>query len=431
MQVEFKDVNAVTREVTITLDAEYVEKAYQKSLIKAARGIQVAGFRKGKAPLTMVERMHGDAILDYFQKDMVDEAFDEAAKEHDIRYLMMPEVKDIKWERGSEMQIVIEIEHEPEIELQIPETMKVPYHPIELDDEVDKFLGEIAREHARVIEVESALANDMLECEITIEPDTRNETHTATLFAGSEMPTRSFADLVDKKTGDVLDIQIPGNSLKLVTKQNLPGINNDDSYPCRVMVNSVSRYTTPAIDDDFAKDNDHENLEEMKSKVRDDMRAMVEQRNIAGQNMAIIHKLYADNQFDIPVKTVEHLAEQQAENVKDPAYRKYYAYQYKMQFAQEMISIYIMKALVKQMAMEPDEAITEEYLTHEAILSDMTVAAYKEKHKDRVESTEFKDEVEHYMILRNLASRSEFFVPEPEEPVSEPLETASEDKEEE
>jgi len=430
VQVEFKDINAVTREVTITVEAERVEKAYQKSLMKAARGIQVPGFRKGKAPLSMVERMHGDAIMDYFQKDMVDEAFDEAAKEHDIRYLLVPEVKDLKWERGSDMQIVIEIEHEPELELQIAESLRVPYNPIQLEDEVDKFLNEIAKEHARVIEVETAMANDMLECEITLEPDTRNETHTATLFAGTQLPSRSFEELVDKKTGDVLDMLIPGNTLKLVTKQSLAGIDNDSTYPCRVMVNSVSRYTTPAIDDDFAKDNDHENLEEMKEQIRKDMGPMVEQRNIAGQNNAIIHKLYTDNQFDIPVKTVERLAEQQAEEIPNPDYRKFYAYQYKMQFAQEMISIYIMKALVKQMPMEPDEVITAEYIRHEAILSDMTEAAFTEKNKERVEAPDFQDEVRRYMILRSLAARSEFFVPEPEEPAASEDDTANETGEE-
>ncbi len=413
MQVEFKDINAVTREVTLILEAERVEKAYQKSLNKAARGIQVPGFRKGKAPLSMVERMHGDAIVDYFQKDMIDEAFDEASREHDIRYLLVPEVKDIQWERGSEMKIVIEIEHEPKLELQIAEELKVPYTPIDIEDEIDRFLAQLAKEHAHVIEAESAIANDMLECELTIEPESRNETHTAIMFAGTDMTSRSFEALLDKKTGDILDLNIPGNTLKLLTKQNLNGIDNDTEYPCRVMVNSVSRYTVPAIDDEFAKDNDYENLEEMKHKMREDMRPMVEQRNIAGQHQAIIHKLYVDNKFDIPVKTVEHLAEQQAEEVKDPAYRKYYAYQYKMQFAQEMINIYIMKALVKQMPMEPDEASIEEYITHEAILHDMTVAAFKEKNAEHIESPDFKEEVERFMILRSLAGRSEFHLPEP------------------
>jgi len=99
VQVEQKAINAVSKEITITVPAERVGKAYDKYLRKASKSIAIPGFRPGKAPLAMVERQHADTIMDYFYKDYVDEVFDEAAREHDIRYLLFPEVKDITWEK--------------------------------------------------------------------------------------------------------------------------------------------------------------------------------------------------------------------------------------------------------------------------------------------------------------------------------------------
>ncbi|HPH61758.1 MAG TPA: trigger factor family protein, partial [Candidatus Syntrophosphaera sp.] len=113
MQTEFKQIDPTTKEIVLTVETERVDAAYQKYLRKAAKSLEVPGFRKGKAPLSMVIRLHGDRIKDYFEKDFVDEAFGEAAREHEIRFLLYPEVKEIEWQQGSEMKITLEIEHEP------------------------------------------------------------------------------------------------------------------------------------------------------------------------------------------------------------------------------------------------------------------------------------------------------------------------------
>jgi trigger factor len=111
------------------VEPERIEKYYKKYLSQAAKEAVVPGFRKGKAPLAMVERMYADRIEDYFQMDVVDDAFGEASKEHDIHYLLYPEVKDIEWEKGKEMVIKIEIETEPQIEFKSLEGLKIPYQP--------------------------------------------------------------------------------------------------------------------------------------------------------------------------------------------------------------------------------------------------------------------------------------------------------------
>lgn len=110
MQTEFKQIDATTKEIILTVEPERVDAAYQKYLQKAAKQLEVPGFRKGKAPLNMVTRLYSEKIQEHFEQDFVDEAFTEAAKEHDIHFLLYPEVKDLDWQPGSEMKITFEIE---------------------------------------------------------------------------------------------------------------------------------------------------------------------------------------------------------------------------------------------------------------------------------------------------------------------------------
>jgi len=333
VQTDIKQLDPVTKSITITVDAETATKDYQKFLNHSARDIQIPGFRKGKAPLPMVERMYGETMKEYFLKDATDDYFNQAISEHQIGYLLMPHVKDIQWEKGSEFKAEIEIEHEPVVEINIPDPLVVPHEAVSIDDEVERFLKKLAQENATYLQVEEVIADDAVECEIKISFNAETLTHTGILFAGEAMPQRSVAELVGKKVGDVVEAQLTGNNLKLVTRAKLEKLDNDTSYSCSLMVNDIRRYVEPAIDDEFAKDLDHENLESLKAQIAADMKLRLEHNNYDAENNAIIHKLYADNPFDLPKRTIEYLSKEEAAKADDKRYQQYFEYQYRIQFS--------------------------------------------------------------------------------------------------
>lgn len=414
MQVEINAINAVSKEINITVPAERTDKAYEKYIRKASKDIAVPGFRKGKAPLAMVERMHADTIRDYFLKDFVDEVFDEAAKEHDIHFLLFPEVKDITWEKGSEMIIKIEVEHEPKIEFKQLEGLSIPHQPQLLEDEVEKYLQGLVKDNGHVVDVETAVEDDEISAEISFKHGSESFSKTGTLYAGSGVNNRSLAELIGCKTGDVVEAKLPGRAIMLAVRDAGLPLEKDFAYSCNIMVNSISRMQYPAIDDEFAKDMEFDSLEAMKTKIADDMKLRNEHININIDNYSVISKLYVDNNFELPYKTIEYLAEQEAAKVDNPDYRKFYIYQYKMQIAQEMISMYVMNSLRQAVPMEVSDEMMAEYITHEAILEDKSVEAYKEQNADYLGQAEYKLAVQNYFILRQIANSSDFFVPEPE-----------------
>lgn len=414
MQVDFKQMNAVTKEITIQVPSEEVQKAWDKHLRKTAKSAEVPGFRKGKAPLVMVERMYADRMQEYFIQDSVNDYFDAAAKEHDIDYLLFPDVKDVNWEKGNDMIIKIEIEHEPELEFTQLDGMKVPFTPLSLDSEIDKYLEELRKQNGRVVDVDEAIENDHVDVEYTLKIAEEELKLNASLYAGDSPETRSLPELIGKKTGDVLEAELSGMAIKLTSRNSSLNLDSDADYPVSIMVNSISRMSYPEYNDELAKDLEFDSMEAMRAKLAKDMRLANEHKNQDIENFAIVGKLFLDNKFDLPMKTINYLAAKEAEKSPHAQYRQYLEYQYRMQISQEMLTVYILKNLRKYVEFEITDEMTEEYIAHEAILADNTVEAYKERMKDEIAGEDHPDAVRNFFILRKLAETAEFYIPEPE-----------------
>ena len=411
MQVEIKKINTVKKEVTLVVEAERTNKFYQKYLKKVALEAAVPGFRKGKAPLSMVERMYSDKVEEYFYKEMVDDAFDEASREHDIHYLLYPEVKDIQWNRGEDMTIVIEIETEPEIEFKQIEGLSVPYKPLILEAEVDKYIEELRKENSYAIDVEdSIIEGDEVEFEIVSEA-TKSQAVNGSIKADPKVFAVSAPALIGKKIGDKIEISVPGYELKVMLKDL--EVSEDDDFACTIMINAIRRMQVPELDESFAKDLEFDSIDQMKAKIAEDMQLKIEHQNINIMNFAVISKLYIENRFDLPEKTLAHIAAKEIEHITDENWKRFYEYQVKMQIAQEMVSVYTLNNLKKVYELEISDDQVANYIEHNAILEDKTVEAWKEANKKELEDESFKESVRNFVILRKIANSCDFYVEEP------------------
>jgi FKBP-type peptidyl-prolyl cis-trans isomerase (trigger factor) len=414
VQVDFNAINAVTKEITITVASEEVSKAWDKYLSKAARKLEVAGFRKGKAPLKLIERVHGDSLQERFLQDRVSDYFTKASEEHEIKYLLFPDVKDVDWEKGSDMIIKIEIEHEPALDFKQLDNLDVPHNPILLDDEVNKYLEELKQQSGVVIDVEKAEPTDLVEVELTLKLPDEDIVKNASFFAGEEPARRALPELIGKGIGDTLETELEGTNIKLVCQDSNVNIDNEESYPVKLMVNSISRMQLPELNDDFAKDMEFDSMQAMRAKIADDMRLANQHKNIDAKNYYIVGKLFEDNQFELPMKTIEYLAHEEAQKYGDSPQLMYIEYQLRMKISQELVEMYILSNLRNKIEITVTDEMRQEYLTHRAILEDHTVEAFKEKYKDEIAAGDFEIGVKNYFILRKLAETANFFVQEPE-----------------
>ncbi|HPV14666.1 MAG TPA: trigger factor [Candidatus Cloacimonadota bacterium] len=418
MQVDIKQIDPVTKELTITVEASQAQEEYRKYLEKSAKRIQIPGFRKGKAPLARVEREYKDSIVTSFMEDATDKYFGQAVIEHQIGYLAMPLVKDLKWEDEQDLVIVVEIEQEPEIELTLPEPFEVPYKHLTVESQVDYILEDTANKNRTFEQVDAAIEGDALNCSLTIIGQNDDEPVNVILYAGENPPMRSSNALLDRMVGDTVNISLSGNGLKLVTQNKFPELDNEMNYSCSVMINEIMRLKVPEINDDFAKDLGFDDLAALKQQLSDDLCLRIEHSNMDGENRAIIHKLYADKPFQLPERTLNYVVEEELSRLdqQQEVYRKYLEMQYRMEFSNQMISLYLNKALRKLTGFTFDESKMDEFIEHNAIMADMTVEAWTEQNSERIEDDDFIEQATNWFMLRDLAAKATFVdPPEPEE----------------
>jgi len=423
VQVEIKQLNAVNKEVQITVEAERAMKSYNKFLGKASKEVSVPGFRKGKAPLAMVERMYADRVIDLFYKEMVDECFDAACEEHGIHYLHYPNVKDITWEKDQEMQIVVEIESEPIVEFKQLTGMQVPCTLIELDDEIDKYIESLRKENSLMNDVEDSIQKgDEVEAEITILVDDESKVFN-NVHINLEAETNAFLvdKLENKNIGDVVEMTMSGTDAIVLLEMD--GLSHEATYPVKMMINAILRKTIPELNDDFAKDLEFDNVADMRAKISVELSPGVEHRNINIRQHAYITKLFIDNPFPLPERTLDYIVQKETEKVTDARWKRFYEYQVKMQVSQEMISLYVMNNLKSINEVEITEEAKSDFIAHLAILEDMSAEQFVDKRKSYIESNRFAEELKDYILLTQLTAQNEYIPVSEESPMEEPLAT--------
>ncbi len=434
MQVDINAINAAKKEIVLTVEAERVQKAYRSYLNKSATEVAIPGFRKGKAPMSMVERTYGEKIREHFFMDYIDEVFHEAVQEHEINYLLQPEIKDMQWEPGQDMIIKVEIEAEPDVTLTQIEGLSVPYRPLELKDEVQKYIEELRKENSTMIDVEDGIAeSDEVEFEVKCNIEGQDFTDNYSTFLNTQHEPELTEAALGKKIGDSFTIKAPHAYVHHIFK-HAEHSHHDGDVDVSFMVNAIRRTQLPVIDDEFAKDLEFDSVDDMNQKIEAELKEKNVLKNHNIKINSLITKLYVDNRFDLPEKTIQYVAEKELEqyNIDDAQWRKYYEFQIRYRITQDFINMYLMKALRKEYILEATEDSIALYIEHEAKLSDQSVEEWKEKHKETTEDESFNETVINYTILNKIAETCDFFIAEEEPIVTDNLENTeyTEEKEE-
>ena len=274
-------------ELEISVDHDTFEAAVSRVYKKQAGKFTVPGFRKGKAPRSIIEKMYGkgffyeDAI-----NDVLPEAYESAIKEAELDVVGRPEF-DIKSIDENGAVLTAKVYVKPEVEIKdykgIKATRKV--EPV-TDEEINAEIATVQNRNSREIEVtDRAAANGDV---ATIDFDGyvdgvafeggKGENYNLKLGSGSFIP--GFEDqVVGKNIGDSFDVNVTFpedyHAKELAGK---PAV-------FKVTIHKLSAVELPTLDDDFAKDvSEFDTFDEYKA----DLKAKIEKR----------HETAADNEVD-------------------------------------------------------------------------------------------------------------------------------------
>ena len=268
-----------TIKLEFSIEKDVFEKAIDKVYRKQVKKINVPGFRAGKAPRAIIEKMYGAGV---FYEDAIDsllpDAYAEALKEAGIDPVGQPEI-DIASIDENGVVITAIVPVKPECKLEGYKGLEIvkAVEPV-TDEEIDNEIKTIRERQSRETEVEDDTAAEMgdvakIDFEGFIDgvafEGGKGENYSLKLGSGSFIP--GFEEQVaGHKIGDEFDVNVPFpadyDAAELAGK--------DACFKCRV--NAITKIELPALDDDFAKDvSEFDTLDEYKA----DIKAKIEKRH--------------------------------------------------------------------------------------------------------------------------------------------------------
>lgn len=305
--------------LTIEVAAADFEKAMEKSYQKNKNKINVQGFRKGKAPRAMIEKMYGAGIFyEDAANEVMPDAYEQAAKECGMEIVSRPEIDVVQVEKGKEFIFTATVAVKPEVTLGEYKGIEVEKIAAEVTDEdVDAELARIREQNARILTIDDrAVAADD---EVTIDfegfvdgvPFAGGKGEDYKLVIGSHSFIDTFEDqLIGKNIGDETEVHVtfPAeyHAAELAGK---PAV-------FKVNIKGITARELPELDDDFAGDvSEFETLAEYKEDLKKTLLERKQKEAKTEKEDKVIDKIIENAAMEIPDAMVASQAEQMAEEM--------------------------------------------------------------------------------------------------------------------
>lgn len=158
--IAYEDAGPCRKRLTIEVPAPAVDAEIGRVVVDLSRGVQIAGFRKGKAPAALVRKRFKDQIEQEVKERLVPRYWRQAQAEKNLDPLLPPEVADLEIKAGEPMTFVASVEVRPDLVLRIDEPFELPAEGTEpTTDDIADQLEEIRRSHATWTTVERPASN--------------------------------------------------------------------------------------------------------------------------------------------------------------------------------------------------------------------------------------------------------------------------------
>lgn len=301
--------------LTVTVDAASVEDAYQAKLKKYQANLQLDGFRKGKAPVSIVERKYGDAIREESTFECLEENLKQAIdtledKDKPLAYstpVLQDEEKLIPFKKGEGITFTVHYDVYPAIEVKDYKAREVEVTEVQIaDSDVDAEIEKLRDQNAIVktkdgaIEKGDIVTLDYVELDEEGNPvaDTERKNFTFTLGTGYNY-YRIDDDLVGLKKGDekVIEKKYADDDVTFHgEKKNL-----------KVKVDDVKFRELPEVDADFCQDvkEEYKSVDDLKKGLREKLEKEVEDALKNDKINALLALLVEETKFDVPASMVD------------------------------------------------------------------------------------------------------------------------------
>ena len=417
MKIEIKDISESIKELNITIDADEALKEYNKVLQKLKNYVVIPGFRKGKAPVAMIEKSYGEHAKEEFFNQKLGDYYKAAIDEKELKPVNQGEATKVEWEKGKELIANFKYEVLPEITVEKYKGLKIPYEETKFKkDMIDVTIEDFRLRMANEITTETSEEGDIIKATIKFLDD--NGKITKEIEREFTLGANSYSKPFNEKlTGVKVADEV---KTKLFTKTQ-DSSDNEISSDLKdrdflVKVISIKRKELPELNDDFAKDLEYDSLIDLREKVSEELKTRLKKENAEKKRNAIITILIEENPFEVPPSMIKNYAENMAKPYVD-AYKmelKKILPMYMGMAEYNLKSHFILDELKKIEKVEITAEDKDEIIKDAADNLKMELDKYKEMYKKQIESDDFMYAAEEKKLLDLLEMKSKF-VPYPKE----------------
>lgn len=291
------------------IEAAKFDEAIMKVYSKSAKYFNIPGFRKGKAPFNIVERMYGAEIFyeDAFN-EVVPAIYEKEIEDNKLEVVSKPEINIINMKKGEDLVFTAVVQTKPEVTLgkyKGVELKKVEYKVS--DEDIEHELSHMQEHNARIITVEDRPVKEKDIAVIDFEgfvdgkafEGGKAENHELEIGSGSFIP--GFEDqIVGMKVGEEKDIKV--TFPEEYFSKDLAG----KEATFKVKVNEIKEKQLPVLDDEFAKDvSEFDTLADLKTSIKEKKQAQNDDRAKHETENLALEAVANDTKIDIPSGMIE------------------------------------------------------------------------------------------------------------------------------
>ena len=316
-----KTENANEVKLELTVEAAKFDEAMKKVYFKSAKYFNIPGFRKGKAPMNIVEKYYGKEIFyeDAFN-DVAQEALEEAVKENKIEVVSRPDIDVTQIGKGQDLIFTAVFQVKPEAELgkyKGIEVKKIEYNVT--DEDINHELSHMQEHNARLINIEDRPVEKgditVIDFEGFVDGKAfeggKAENHELEIGSNTFIP--GFEDqIIGMKIDEEKDINVkfPDEYFS----KDLAG--KDATF--KVKLHEIKKKELPELNDEFAKDtSEFDTLDELKKSIKDKMEKENEQKQKYETEEEVIKAVCDNIKVDIPSGMIETETENMLKDIEN------------------------------------------------------------------------------------------------------------------
>ncbi len=315
-----KTENANEVKLELTVESSKFDETMKKVYFKSAKYFNIPGFRKGKAPMNIVEKYYGKEIFyeDTFN-DLAPEVLEEALKENNIIAVSRPDIDISQIGKGQDLIFTAVFQTKPEAKLgkyKGIEIKKIEYTV--KDEDINHELEHMQEHNARLISVEDRPVENGDITTIDFEgfsdgvPFEGGKAEGHELTIGSKTFIPGFEDqIIGMKIGEERDIQVkfPDEYFS----KNLAG--KDATF--KVKLHEIKKKELPKLDDEFAKDaSEFDTLKELKNSIKEKLEEENANKQKYETEEAVIKAVCENVEVEIPSGMIETEVENMVKDIE-------------------------------------------------------------------------------------------------------------------